>query len=549
MALANNKVVPILAVIALGVVAVVGWKVWSPEGPMKAGPLQTQVPRPEPSASQAEADAKMGWLSRQRRADGDKPNEVLTTLIAKVEGIKEETISLRRDNVGLRDRVQASEVAIKQEKDKSRAELSSKAMPGGAAGRTTNGAQPPITIDDVSQGLQAAGNQAEKFVDQALGVAKRGAPTSGVRGVANAFGVPDGLGFESATPNPGAMGTGSDAPSPGAQPHTSSTWGSSGRVMVKPYGFDELSSGGGVANKAVQQAWGRPVSVSDAQTGDAAVEVAPLPASLHVASPNKVPSKAQSKEQDEDQPVFTLPENATLTRVTAMTALVGRIPVDGRVQDPMQFKVIVGRENLAANGVDIPDEVSGIVMSGVAVGDLALSCSEGYIRSMTFVFADGTVRTVSNRRANGASSSNVRDGALGYISDEYGNPCVGGSFKTNAPSYLADTVGFKALAVAGKAYAAAQTTSSDNPLGGSSTSVTGNRGAYVLGQAAGSAVDEVSNWISGRMRNSFDAVITPAGRKVVVHINQEIHIDRVVNARRLDHRVSKTSQGDRHGLD
>jgi hypothetical protein len=47
----------------------------------------------------------------------------------------------------------------------------------------------------------------------------------------------------------------------------------------------------------------------------------------------------------------TVPRNATLIGATAMTALVGRVPVQGQVRDPMPFKVITGADNLAANGL------------------------------------------------------------------------------------------------------------------------------------------------------------------------------------------------------
>jgi integrating conjugative element protein (TIGR03752 family) len=51
------------------------------------------------------------------------------------------------------------------------------------------------------------------------------------------------------------------------------------------------------------------------------------------------------------RPVYTVPRNATLIGSTAMTALVGRVPVQGQVRDPMPFKVITGADNLAANGL------------------------------------------------------------------------------------------------------------------------------------------------------------------------------------------------------
>ena len=51
-----------------------------------------------------------------------------------------------------------------------------------------------------------------------------------------------------------------------------------------------------------------------------------------------------------------------------MTALIGRVPVDGTVNDPYPFKVLLGKDNLAANGIELP-EISGAVMSGTAQGD------------------------------------------------------------------------------------------------------------------------------------------------------------------------------------
>jgi hypothetical protein len=66
------------------------------------------------------------------------------------------------------------------------------------------------------------------------------------------------------------------------------------------------------------------------------------------------------------------------------------VPIDGTVNDPYPFKVLIGRDNLTANGIDIPD-VAGAVVSGTASGDWTLSCVRGQIRSVTFVFeADGT---------------------------------------------------------------------------------------------------------------------------------------------------------------
>jgi integrating conjugative element protein (TIGR03752 family) len=71
-------------------------------------------------------------------------------------------------------------------------------------------------------------------------------------------------------------------------------------------------------------------------------------------------------DQARTRPVYTVPRNATLIGSTAMTALVGRVPVQGQVRDPMPFKIITGSENLAANGLTVPG-VHGMIWSGTAV--------------------------------------------------------------------------------------------------------------------------------------------------------------------------------------
>jgi len=239
----------------------------------------------------------------------------------------------------------------------------------------------------------------------------------------------------------------------------------------------------------------------------------------------------------------------------------------------MQFKLVVGRDNLAASGQYVPDDIAGIVISGIAVGDMALSCTEGLIQSMTFVFDDGTIRTVSQRTGGASvgfgSAGGGSGGAggvggqslatankLGWISDEYGNPCIPGKFVTNAPAYLTDVVGLKALSAVGAAIAATQTTtvSGASALGSTTSStVTGDQGKYVLGSVANSGASEVVNWITKRMNNSFDAVVVRAGARVAVHIDQSISIDKDPDGRKLDYARGRTSlgqqQGARYGTD
>lgn len=268
----------------------------------------------------------------------------------------------------------------------------------------------------------------------------------------------------------------------------------------------------------------------------------------------------QTGGKPEDTPFFTIPENATLVGATAMTSLIGRVPIDGRVTDPMQFKAVIGRDNLAANSFELPPDIAGMIVTGIAIGDMALSCIEGRVRSMTFVFNDGSIRTVSTRRKGGTGVTGSAQGGfgasagndLGFISDEHGNPCITGTFVTNAPAYLTDIVGLKSLGVAGQAFAQAQTMTRANMDGSMTGAVTGNAGTFALGQAVSGATDEVTKWMLQRLKNSFDAVITPSGKKLVVHLDQEIRIDKEVKARKLVYRQQDSRQiarGERYGLE
>ncbi len=234
-------------------------------------------------------------------------------------------------------------------------------------------------------------------------------------------------------------------------------------------------------------------------------------------------------------PVYTVPRNATLIGSTAMTALVGRVPVKGQVHDPMPFKVITGADNLAANGLMVPG-VQGMVWSGTAIGDWTLSCVTGRLDSVTFVFEDGTIRTISND-----DQGNQRGGSgkpLGWISDEQGIPCITGERKTNAPAFLTQRIGVTAIQAAAEAATSTETTSIVSDTGSVSSSVTGDAGNYVLGKTISGGADEVSKWLLERQAQSFDAVFVPAGVRVAIHVDHELPIDFDTTGRKLTHAKS-----------
>ncbi len=243
-------------------------------------------------------------------------------------------------------------------------------------------------------------------------------------------------------------------------------------------------------------------------------------------------------------PVYTVPANSTLTGAVAMTALIGRIPIDGTVNDPYPFKVLIGTDNLAANGIEVP-EVAGAVASGTASGDWTQSCVRGQIRSLTFVFNDGTIRTIT-ATSSGRADARASEGGLGWISDPYGLPCVNGERHSNAQQYLSS----QALITAAGA-GAASFIKSDK---GNATFATGSNGNVVgtvgisgneaMGRILASGVQDVSQWVNKLYGQAFAAVFVPPGADVAVHIEQPLSIDYEPHGRKVNHRLGEVHASD-----
>jgi len=230
------------------------------------------------------------------------------------------------------------------------------------------------------------------------------------------------------------------------------------------------------------------------------------------------------------EPVYTLPENSTLMGSVAMTALLGRVPIDGTVNDPYPFKVVIGRENLTANGVTLP-EVESAIVSGTATGDWTLSCVRGQVNSMTFVFEDGTVRTLP-----APDDVNSGDGSgrttLGWLSDPRGLPCIPGDRKTNAQQFLLTSFILGAAEAGADAMAMNEVTTSVDS-GGVVSGLTGDSGRYAASQALAGGVSDVRQWVQERFGQTFDAVYVPPGQPVAIHIERELPIDYETQGRRV----------------
>lgn len=230
---------------------------------------------------------------------------------------------------------------------------------------------------------------------------------------------------------------------------------------------------------------------------------------------------------DNADPVFTIAENSTLLGSISMTALIGRVPVDGAVNDPYPFKVLLGKDNLAANGIELP-EISGAVMSGTAQGDWTLSCVRGQVETITFIFEDGTIRTVPepekvrrNRSTSSSQSRNSITGGIGYISDPYGIPCIAGDRKSNAKEYITNN---SLITAAGAAIARIFSSDGNNvQVSAGGTTITDNDQAFnaILQRGVG----DIQDWVGKMYGQAFAAVYVPPHQEVAVHIDREITLD------------------------
>lgn len=257
-------------------------------------------------------------------------------------------------------------------------------------------------------------------------------------------------------------------------------------------------------------------------------------------SAKKAQKTATTAEDKKPMPVpfYTIPANATSVQDRLMTPLVGRIPVKGVVTDPYPFKLVIADNTLAANGLRVPN-LKQMIVSGYTEGDLNLVSTRGWVTSLTFVFADGTISTTTSNDNN--IGHFTKENALGYLSDERGNPAIRGKLITNAPTYLGINVALGAAEGAANAYAQAQTTNQGTTVGTSTTTVTGSQGAFVAGQAMGNAASQVQQWWHDREENSFDAVFVPTVKEtnepqmIVVNFTKEIHIDYDPQGRKINY--------------
>lgn len=214
-------------------------------------------------------------------------------------------------------------------------------------------------------------------------------------------------------------------------------------------------------------------------------------------------------------PKYTIPHGSVIADSRSVTALVGKIPVRGQLQDPWRFRISTGANIIMPNNHQLPG-LERTIVEGTAIGDLNLSCVTGRIDVATFVFRDGRIVT--------QKAKNQNDG-LGYITDRHGNPCIPGTLITNAPQAIAQLSAVGALEGLANAAVANETTNVLNSAGGISSSVTGDPYRAAGFSALSGGASEAKKWFIDRMGQFFDVIYVPANQRVDILISEAIHLD------------------------
>lgn len=245
------------------------------------------------------------------------------------------------------------------------------------------------------------------------------------------------------------------------------------------------------------------------------------------------------KEDDPDErSIYSIPDGATIGNINLMSPLIAEVPVNGVLQEPaFPFKAIISYKDtqkmLAANHVPLPDGLAGSILQGYSVGNQSLSCARAYVDKILFVFQDGHFSTMpSGVDGNQKENKTIHpQSTLGYISDQYGNPCIAGEYLTDAPKVIASLAALGASAGVGQAISQAQQQAfADISTGTSGVVFNGNLAKFAGGTGVGNAAQEALNWYKSRVNNIFDVVLVKntlnnRPRKVVFNVTKTININ------------------------
>lgn len=284
--------------------------------------------------------------------------------------------------------------------------------------------------------------------------------------------------------------------------------------------------------------------------------VAGDPSAASGLAPNTTAANTDKKPKNKSVPYYTLHANSTAMDATAMTAMIGRVPVGGRAGDRFPVKFVLGDDTLSANGHRIPG-LKGVIFSGLATGNWNLSCVSVALTSATFVFKDGriqhlpsTVKTdaeglaLEQETADPMASEGAKkvSESIGYISSREGVPCIGGKRVTDAEKQLFTMGVLGAARSYFDAKSAAETTRiSDLSSGVAGSVVTGDTVKFANNQTAANSIGTVMDFYKDRVRDTFDVIFVEPGQPVSLHIEKDLLVDYNTQARKIvyDHSSGK----------
>lgn len=275
-------------------------------------------------------------------------------------------------------------------------------------------------------------------------------------------------------------------------------------------------------------------------------------ANRHTSSKTPVKTGTRLDKKIKNIPYYTIPAGADLGHTTLLSALIGEVPNEGKLMQPLfPFTAIISRGDLmASNGVPIPPDVSGMKVSGYAIGVGSfldnISCVRAYVTSALFTFQDGHFVVVGKEQMKNTSEM-VNNESLGYLTTRFGNPCIHGKYFTNAPRVLGAMMGAGGVQGVGEALSQWQMSYFSGPAGGAAVP-TGSFGKYAAGGALSSGTVKAADWLEKHIQGSFDMVFVPASTpyqvgnqkfyrptQVSFHLTQTIAIDKQPNGRVLDY--------------
>ncbi len=286
---------------------------------------------------------------------------------------------------------------------------------------------------------------------------------------------------------------------------------------------------------------------------------APKEEPIEVSAPHWNPIQTVVAETKTHIPYYTIPAGADLGHVTLLSALIGEVPSEGKLMQPLfPFSAVINRGDLmAANGIPLTDELAGMKISGYAIGVGSfldnISCVRAYVTSALFVFDDGHFVTAGSENMR-HSSELLNNESLGYLTSDYGNPCIKGKYITNAPQVLTAFMATGGIQGAGALLSEWQMTSLKDASGVTNLP-TGSLGHYAAGGALNQSTIKVSEWLEKRIQGSFDLVHVPASlpnqtgtgfhaNAVNLHFTKTIPLDKDNQGRVLNYGHQHTSHLD-----